>query len=73
MAYRESGHYRLSMGKETPPVEAGSWLSRGEKGELVVRGFVGEKQFTANVAMVEGTLHVFTRVSPIPVDTCTML
>lgn len=63
VVYRGNGHYSLVMDKDTPSIEAGSWLSRGEKGELVVRGFVGEKQFMANITLVEGTLHIFTKVS----------
>ena len=44
------------------PVEANGRL-REEGGVMVLRGYVGQRQVTANVAMVGDSLHVFTVVS----------
>ncbi len=44
---------------DSSPVEASSWLEEGG----TVKGFVGERTFQANVAVVERELHIFTRVS----------
>ena len=44
------------------PVEANGRL-REEGGVMILRGYVGQRQVTANVAMVGDSLHVFTVVS----------
>lgn len=60
VVYRGEGHYTLSIG-DSPPIEASSWLDTSDR----VGGFLGEKTFQADVAMVDRQLHVFTNVSPV--------
>ena len=58
VSYRGNNRYTVCMG-DSSPVEASSWLEEGG----TVKGFVGERTFQANVAVVERELHIFTRVS----------
>ncbi len=59
MVYRGSDRYTLSTAGDSSPVEASSWLEEDGR----VKGFVGERTFQADVAMVDRQLHVFTKVS----------
>ncbi len=59
MTYRGDNHYTVSMDNSSP-MEASSWMEDGR-----VKGFVGERTFQADVAMVDRQLHIFTKVSRI--------
>ena len=62
MTYLGNGSYSFSCGPDLEPVEASGSL-REEGGVMVLRGYVGQRQVAANVAMVGDSLHVFTVVS----------
>lgn len=60
VTYRGNEQYTLSVG-DSPPIEGSSWLEEGDK----VKGFVGDRKFEVDVAMVDRELHIFTGVSSI--------
>ena len=62
MTYQGDGSYSFSCGSDQEPVGASGRLKE-EGGVLVLRGYVGQRQVAANVAMIGDSLHVFTVVS----------
>ncbi|XP_064393739.1 methylcrotonoyl-CoA carboxylase subunit alpha, mitochondrial-like [Halichondria panicea] len=63
VSYRGNNRYTVSMG-DSSPMEASSWLEEGG----TVKGFVGERTFQANVALVDRQLHIFTRAGSFSVE-----
>ena len=58
VAYRGNEQYMLSVGN-SPPIEGSSRLEEDNK----VKGFVGDRKFEVDVAMVDRELHIFSGVS----------
>ena len=61
--YLEDGSYLLSaLDGSRKEVQAGCELTTEEGGSWKLTGVLGDRQVTANVAVVDDSLHVFTRV-----------
>ena len=67
-SYRGQGQYHLSVEEGEGVSAAGRLEWEGQEGgagrSLRLRGTIGDRQVSADVAVVEETIHVFTRVSP---------
>ena len=70
-SYQGEGVYGLSAGDQGTPLSASGrldWREGREGGaqSLRLQGVIGDHQVSADVAVVENTVHIFTRVSTFP-------